>query len=76
MTIRTKLLTLAGATLLTLAIAVAAVAAGGARWTAAAQATPGTGATPSTGQNRAADFLSKLAANLGIGQDQLTAAGQ
>ena len=74
MTMRTKLMTLAGATLLTLAVAVVAVAAGGPAGAFARQATPGTGAAPATAQNPMADFLAKLAANLGISQDRLTAA--
>lgn len=74
MTMRTKLLTLAGATLLTLAVVVAAVAAGGPAGTLAQQTTPGTGATPATGSSPVADFLAKLAANLGVSQDRLTAA--
>lgn len=73
MTTRTRLLTIAGAGLLTLAIAVTAVAGGGPAGALAAPGTPGTTAT-ATGQNPAADFLAKLAANLGIGQDRLSAA--
>ena len=69
---RTKLLTLAGTILLTLTIAVVAVAAGGPAGTLAQQATPGTATT--TGQSPVADFLTRLAANLGISQDRLTAA--
>lgn len=74
MTIRTKLLALTGAVMLTLAIAIVALATGGTRLIAAASGTPGTSATPATGQQGVADFLAKLAANLGISQDQLVAA--
>lgn len=68
MTLRTKILALAGAVALTLTIAVTAIAAGGPLSTLAAPGGAGT-----AGQDQT-DFLSKLAANLGIGQDTLTAA--
>ncbi len=71
MTLRTRLLTLVGALALTLTIAVAAIAAGG---PAGALAASGTDPATATGQHPMADFLARLAANLGISQDQLTSA--
>lgn len=71
MTLRTRILTLVGVTALTLTIAVAAIAAGG---PAGAFAAPGTATATAAEQHPMADFLTRLAANLGIGQDQLTAA--
>ena len=68
-TMRTKLLALAGALALTLLIAVGALTGGGAASALAAAATPG---TTGTGQANASNFLGKLAANLGIGEDRLT----
>jgi hypothetical protein len=59
MTLRKRMIALLGTLGLTLMIAVAAVTAGGAA---------------AAGQGSATDFLSELAANLGIGQDQLTEA--
>ena len=60
MTLRKRMIALLGTLGLTLMIAVAAVTA--------------SGASAATGQGSATDFLSRLAANLGIGQDQLTEA--
>ena len=68
MKLRNRMLALTGAALLTLAIAVGAIAAGGPAGAVDAQPTPG------TGTDRAADFIAKLAANLGISADRLTAA--
>lgn len=68
MTIRTKIAALAGALGLALLIAVTAVTGGGPTSALAAAATPGTGT-----QTSGTSFLSKLAANLGIGEDTLTA---
>ena len=66
MTLRTKIAALAGALGLSLLIAITAIGSGPASALAAA-ATPGTG-----GQTSGSSFLSKLAANLGIGEDTLT----
>ncbi len=83
MTIKTRLLAAAGAALLTLLIAVVAVTAGGplvaaaAREATGASATPGTSGTPGTRDARAGcvdGFGAKLAANLGVSEDQLQAA--
>lgn len=83
MTVKQKVLATVGAVLLTLLIAVVAVSAGVPRGAAAeranerGQATP---ATPGTVVNHrvdakcAGDFSAKLAANLGITEDQLKAA--
>ena len=60
MTLRKRMIALLGTLGLTLMIAVTAVTA--------------SGASAAAGQGSATDFLSKLAANLGIGQDQLTEA--
>jgi hypothetical protein len=60
-TLRKRMIALLGTLGLTLLIAVGAVTASGASAAAGA-----------TGQASGTDFLSKLAANLGIGQDQLT----
>ena len=62
-TLRKRLLALLGALGLTLLIAATAITTSGASAAAGA-----------TGLASGTDFLSKLAANLGIGQDQLTAA--
>lgn len=70
MTLRTRIAALAGAIGLSLLIAFAALTAAGPAGTLAAVA-----ATPATGsQASATEFLAKLAANLGIGQDKLTEA--
>lgn len=62
-TVRKRTIALVGALGLTLLIALTAVAGVGSA-----------GAAPGAGGTGASDFLAKLAANLGIGQDQLTAA--
>ena len=82
MTMKTRLLAAAGAALLTLLIATVAVTAGGplgaaAREATGASATPGTSGTPGARDAQAgcADgFGAKLAANLGVSEDQLQAA--
>ena len=66
-----KLAALAGGLALTLLVAFTALTGGGAASAlAAAAATPGASSAP--GQASNTNFLSKLAANLGIGQDTLT----
>ena len=67
MTLRTKITALAGAVGLSLLIALTALTGGGPTGALAAAATPGT-----NGQSYGTNFLSKLAANLGIGEDTLT----
>src|SRR5690349_9491494 len=69
-----KLAALVGGVALTLLVAFTALNGGGpaSALAATAAATPGASAAP--GQASKTDFLSKLAANLGIGQDTLTAA--
>lgn len=74
MKLRNRLLTLIGAGLLTAAIAITALLAGHPLTTLAADPAAATPAAGQAAQNDRADFLAKLAANLGISQDALTAA--
>lgn len=70
MSVRTKIVTAAGASLLALGVAVGAVAVTD-QVAFAQDATATESATP---QSRASDFIARLAGVLGIGQDQLQSA--